>query len=407
MAERPTFLIVGASLAGAKAAETLRDQGFDGRVVLVGNEPHRPYERPPLSKGYLQGEAERDSVYVHPEGFYAAQEIELLRGREVTAVDLGARTATLSDGEALGWDRLLLATGAEPRRLPIPGADLEGVHVLRTLDDSDRLRDVTAAGGRLVVIGAGWIGAEAAASARSRGMDVTMVEQQSVPLQTVLGAEVGGMYAELHRDHGVELLTGTGVEAIEGDGRAERVVVEGGRAVDCAAVLVGVGVAPRTALAEAVGLAVDNGVLVDATLRAADDVFAAGDVANAEHPFYGRRVRVEHWANALNQGPAAAGAMLGRTDPYDRLPYFFSDQYDVGMEYSGLADPDAPVVVRGDLAAREAVVFWLGDDGAVLAGMNINVWDVNEQVQALIRSRAAVDPARLADPDVPLEGLTG
>jgi 3-phenylpropionate/trans-cinnamate dioxygenase ferredoxin reductase component len=407
MAERPTYLIVGASLAGAKAAETLRDQGFDGRVVLVGNEPHRPYERPPLSKGYLQGEAERDSVYVHPEGFYAAQEIELLRGREVTAVDLGARTATLSDGEALGWDRLLLATGAEPRRLPIPGADLEGVHVLRTLDDSDRLRDVTAAGGRLVVIGAGWIGAEAAASARTRGMDVTMVEQQSVPLQTVLGAEVGGMYAELHRDHGVELLTGTGVEAIEGDGRAERVVVEGGRAVDCAAVLVGVGVAPRTALAEAVGLAVDNGVLVDATLRAADDVFAAGDVANAEHPFYGRRVRVEHWANALNQGPAAAGAMLGRTDPYDRLPYFFSDQYDVGMEYSGLADPDAPVVVRGDLAAREAVVFWLGDDGAVLAGMNINVWDVNEQVQALIRSRAAVDPARLADPDVPLEGLTG
>jgi 3-phenylpropionate/trans-cinnamate dioxygenase ferredoxin reductase subunit len=407
MAERPTFLIVGASLAGAKAAETLRDQGFDGRVVLVGNEPHRPYERPPLSKGYLQGEAERDSVYVHPEGFYAAQEIELLRGREVTAVDLGARTATLSDGEALGWDRLLLATGAEPRRLPIPGADLEGVHVLRTLDDSDRLRDVTAAGGRLVVIGAGWIGAEAAASARTRGMDVTMVEQQSVPLQTVLGAEVGGMYAELHRDHGVELLTGTGVEAIEGDGRAERVVVEGGRAVDCAAVLVGVGVAPRTALAEAVGLAVDNGVLVDATLRAADDVFAAGDVANAEHPFYGRRVRVEHWANALNQGPAAAGAMLGRTDPYDRLPYFFSDQYDVGMEYSGLADPEAPVVVRGDLAAREAIVFWLGDDGAVLAGMNINVWDVNEQVQALIRSRAAVDPARLADPDVPLEGLTG
>jgi 3-phenylpropionate/trans-cinnamate dioxygenase ferredoxin reductase component len=407
MAERPTFLIVGASLAGAKAAETLRDQGFDGRVVLVGNEPHRPYERPPLSKGYLQGEAERDSVYVHPEGFYAAQEIELLRGREVTAVDLGARTATLSDGEALGWDRLLLATGAEPRRLPIPGADLEGVHVLRTLDDSDRLRDVTAAGGRLVVIGAGWIGAEAAASARTRGMDVTMVEQQSVPLQTVLGAEVGGMYAELHRDHGVELLTGTGVEAIEGDGRAERVVVEGGRAVDCAAVLVGVGVAPRTALAEAVGLAVDNGVLVDATLRAADDVFAAGDVANAEHPFYGRRVRVEHWANALNQGPAAAGAMLGRTDPYDRLPYFFSDQYDVGMEYSGLADPEAPVVVRGDLAAREAIVFWLGDDGAVLAGMNINVWDVNEQVQALIRSRAAVDPARLADPDVPLESLTG
>ena len=279
--------------------------------------------------------------------------------------------------------------------------------MLRTLDDCDRLRDVIAAGGRLFVIGAGWIGAEAAASARTRGMEVTMVEQQSVPLQTVLGAEVGRMYADVHRDHGVELLTGTGVEAIEGDGRAERVRLAGGRTVECAAVLVGVGAAPRTALAEAAGLAVDNGVLVDATLRAGGDVFAAGDIANAEHPFYGRRVRVEHWANAVNQGPAAARAMLGRTEPFERLPYFFSDQYDVGMEYSGLADPEARIVVRGDLAAREAVVFWLGDDGAVMAGMNINVWDVNEHVQALIRSRAAVDPDRLADQDVPLEGLTG
>ena len=407
MAERPTFLIVGASLTGAKAAETLREEGFDGRVVLVGAEPHRPYERPPLSKDYLQDGAERDSVYVHPEGFYAEQEVELLRGREVTAVDLEGHTATLSDGETLGWDRLLLATGSEPRRLPIPGADLDGVHVLRTLDDCDRLRDVIAAGGRLFVIGAGWIGAEAAASARTRGMEVTMVEQQSVPLQTVLGAEVGRMYADVHRDHGVELLTGTGVEAIEGDGRAERVRLAGGRTIECAAVLVGVGAAPRTALAEAAGLAVDNGVLVDTTLRAAGDVFAAGDIANAEHPFYGRRVRVEHWANALNQGPAAARAMLGRTEPFERLPYFFSDQYDVGMEYSGLADPEARIVVRGDLAAREAVVFWLGDDGAVMAGMNINVWDVNEHVQALISSRAVVDPDRLADQDVPLEGLTG
>lgn len=407
MAERPTFVIVGASLAGATAAATLREEGFDGRVVLVGAEPHRPYERPPLSKGYLQGGAERDSVFVHPDGFYAEQEIELLRGREVVAVDPAAHTATLADGEILRWERLLLATGSEPRRLPIPGADLPGVHVLRTLDDSDRLRDVIAAGGRLVVIGAGWIGAEAAASARAGGMEVTVVEQQSVPLQAALGVEVGGMYAALHRDNGVELLAESGVEAIEGDGRAERVRLAGGRVVDCAAVLVGVGAAPRTALAEAAGLAVDDGVLVDATLAAGGGVFAAGDVARAEHPFYGRRVRVEHWANALNQGPAAARAMLGSPAPYDRLPYFYSDQYDVGMEYSGLADADASVVVRGDLAAREAVVFWLAADGSVQAGMNINVWDVNEAVQALIRSRAPVDPARLADPAVPLEELSG
>jgi 3-phenylpropionate/trans-cinnamate dioxygenase ferredoxin reductase subunit len=407
MSERRTFLIVGASLAGAKAAETLREEGFDGRVVLVGSEAHRPYERPPLSKGYLQGEAERDSVYVHPEGFYAGEEIELVRGLEVVSIDPGARRAGLSDGATIAWDRLLLATGAEPRRLPIPGADLDGVLVLRTLDDSDRLRDAIAAGGRLAIIGAGWIGAEAAASARGGGMEVTVVERAAVPLQAVLGDEVGGMYADLHRDNGVELLTETGVEAIEGDGRAERLRLAGGRTIDCAAVLVGVGAAPRTGLAEAAGLAVDDGVLVDATLAAGGDVFAAGDVANAEHPFFGRRVRVEHWANALNQGPAAARSMLGRTDPYDRLPYFFSDQYDVGMEYSGLADAEARVVVRGDLAAREAVVFWLGGDGAVQAGMNINVWDVNEHVQALIRSRASVDPSRLADPDVPLEDLVG
>jgi 3-phenylpropionate/trans-cinnamate dioxygenase ferredoxin reductase subunit len=400
-----SIVIVGASLAGAKAAETLRDEGYDGRLMLVGAEPHRPYERPPLSKGYLQGEAERDSVFVHPEGYYAEQEIELLAGRPVTAIDPAGRTASLADGQSLRWDRLLLATGAEPRRLPIPGAELPGVHLLRTLDDCEALRAVIEAGGRLVVIGAGWIGAEAAASARLGGMEVTLIEREAVPLASVLGAQVGRMYADLHADHGVELLAQAGVAAIEGEGRAERVRLADGRLIECAAVLVGVGVAPRTGLAEAAGLPVDNGVLVDATLSAGGGVFVAGDAANPEHPFYGRRVRVEHWANALNQGPAAAANMLGRARPYERLPYFFSDQYEVGMEYSGLAEPDAPVVVRGDLAGREAIVFWLGPDGAVAAGMNINVWDVNEQVQALIRSRAVVEPARLADPDVPLGSL--
>ena len=407
MAERPTFVIVGAALAGAKAAETLREEGFDGRVVLVGDEPERPYERPPLSKDYLRGEAEREAAYVHPREFYDQQEIELVRGVEVMAIDPAGHSAALSTGESLAWDRLLLATGAEPRRLPLPGADLAGVHYLRSMADSDRLREVIDAGGRLAVIGAGWIGAEVAASARSRGMEVTLIERQSVPLETVLGAEAGRLYADIHRDHGVELLTDAGVEAIEGADRAERVRLADGRVIDCAAVVIGVGVVPRTGLAEAAGLAVDNGVLVDATLRAGvPDVFAAGDVANAEHPFYGRRVRVEHWANALNQGPAAARSMLGGGEPYDRIPYFFSDQYDVGMEYSGLADPDARVVVRGDPASREVVVFWLDDADRVLAGMNVNVWDVNEQVQALIRSREPVDARRLADPAVPLDELS-
>lgn len=400
-----SIVIVGGGLAGAKAAETLRMEGYDGRIVLVGDEPDRPYERPPLSKEYLRGERERDAVHVHDAGYYDAHAIELRAGTDVTAVDARARTATLTGDERLEWDRLLLATGAEPRRLPLPGADLDGVLVLRDLADSERLRDALGAGGRLVVIGAGWIGAEAAASARMLGAEVTLLERLSLPLQHVLGPELGRLYAELHRDHGVDLRTGVEVAAIEGAGRAERVRLGDGTTIDCAAVLVGVGVRPRTALAEAAGLAVDDGVLVDANLAAsAPGVFAAGDVANAEHPFYGRRVRVEHWANALNQGPAAARNMLGHGEPYERLPYFFSDQYEVGMEYSGLAAGTEEVVIRGDLAGRELIAFWV-DGRRVVAGMSVNVWGQTEAIQALIRSRAAIDVARLRDPDVPLEAL--
>jgi 3-phenylpropionate/trans-cinnamate dioxygenase ferredoxin reductase subunit len=400
-----SIVIVGASLAGAKAAETLREQGYDGRLVLVGAEPERPYERPPLSKDLLRGDAERDSVYVHGAEFYADHGIELRTGTRATAVDAGRHTVTVDDGEQLAWDRLLLATGAEPRRLQVPGAELEGVHLLRTLADSERLRAVAGSGGRLVVIGAGWIGSEAAASARALGAEVTVVERLGVPLENVLGPAMGRLYADVHREHGVELVTGAEVEAIEGAGRAERVRLAGGRTIDCAAVLVGIGVTPRIKLAEEAGLATENGILVDASLAAsAPGVYAAGDVANHDHPFYGRRIRVEHWANALNQGPAAARNMLGRGEPFVRLPYFFSDQYDVGMEYSGLARGTDEVVVRGDLGARELIAFWIAD-GRVAAGMNVNIWDVTAPIQALIRSRVPVDRDRLRDPDVPLESL--
>ncbi len=401
-----TIVIVGASLAGAKAAETLRDEGYDGRLVLVGAEAERPYERPPLSKGYLQGQAERDSVYVHAEGFYAQQDDRAaVRPRGHRHRPGRAHRQPGRAREPCRWDRLLLATGAEPRRLAVPGADLDGVHYLRDLADCDRLREALGAGGRLVVVGAGWIGSEVGASARQLGMEVTLLERLAVPLEQVLGPTVGRLYANLHRERGVELLTGVELEALEGAGRVERVRLSDGRTIDCSAVVVGVGAVPRTALAEAAGLAVEDGVLADATLRtSAPDVYAAGDVANAMHPFYGRRVRVEHWANALNQGPAAARNMLGADEPYDRIPYFFSDQYDVGMEYSGLARGSDQVVLRGDLAARELIAFWIAD-GRVAAGMNVNVWDVAEPIQALIRSRAAVDPARLGDPAVPLEAL--
>jgi 3-phenylpropionate/trans-cinnamate dioxygenase ferredoxin reductase subunit len=400
-----TFVIAGASLAGAKAAETLRTEGFDGRVVLIGDEQERPYERPPLSKDYLRGESGREAVYVHDEGFYAEHEIELRLRRTVTSVDTSSGQVALGDGEQLRYDRLLISTGAEPRRLSIPGGELDGVHYLRSVEDSDALRGRLDRGGSVVVVGAGFIGAEVAASARQRGLDVTVVEPLSVPLERALGTELGAVYRDIHADHGVQMLLGTGVEAFEGAGAVERVRTSDGRELACDFVVVGVGVEPRTRLAAAAGLAVDNGILVDEQLQTdMPGVFAAGDVASALHPLYGERIRVEHWANALNQGPAAARNMLGRSEPYETIPYFYSDQYDVGMEYAGFARTWDRVVFRGDPATREFIAFWLVED-RVVAGMNVNVWDVTDHIQRLIRERVAVDDRRLADADVPLETL--
>jgi 3-phenylpropionate/trans-cinnamate dioxygenase ferredoxin reductase subunit len=405
MTSNETHVIVGASLAGAKAAETLREEGFDGRIVLIGDEEERPYERPPLSKDYLRGEAGRDKVYVHPGGFYADKDIELRLGRSAVSIDTAGRQVELDDGSDVAFDRLLLATGAEPRRLPIPGADLAGVLYLRSVEDSDALRARLTAGGSVVVVGSGWIGSEVAASARQKGLDVTVIDPLAVPLERVLGSEVGSIYRDIHADHGVNMLLGTGVEAFEGGQHVERVRTSDGRSLECDFVVVGVGVTPRTQLAADAGIAVGDGVTVDSRLMTdADGVFAAGDVAGAFHPLYDEHIRVEHWANALNQGPAAARGMLGKGEPYERLPYFFSDQYDVGMEYSGFAREWDRVVFRGDPATREFIAFWVVGD-RVVAGMNVNVWDVTEPIQHLIRERVRVDDSRLADPDVSLEEL--
>ncbi len=405
MSAEQTYVIVGASLAGAKAAETLRAEGFDGRVVLIGAEDVRPYERPPLSKDYLRGEAGREKVYVHHEGFYDEHDIELRLGRRAEALDVSRRELALDDGERLGYDKLLLTTGAEPRRLSVPGAELDGVLYLRSVHDSDALRERLDRGGAAVVVGAGWIGSEVAASARQRGLDVTVLDPAAVPLERVLGAEVGGIYRDIHADQGTRMLMGTGVEAFEGGSAVERVRTSDGRELDCDFVAVGVGVEPRTELAAKAGLTLDNGVAVDERLRtSAPEVFAAGDVANAQHPFYGEPIRVEHWANALNQGPAAARSMLGDGAAYDRLPYFFSDQYDVGMEYSGFARAWDRVVMRGDPASREFIAFYLLAD-RIVAGMNVNVWDVTDPIQRLIRERVPVDDRRLADTDIPLAEL--
>jgi 3-phenylpropionate/trans-cinnamate dioxygenase ferredoxin reductase subunit len=323
----------------------------------------------------------------------------------VAELDAGGSELVLDDGERLRFDRLLIATGAEPRRLAIPGSELDGVLYLRSVADSDALRERLDRGGAVVVIGAGWIGSEVAASARTKGLEVTVLEPQSVPLERVLGPELGAVYRDIHTDHGVHLRLGTGVAAFEGAGAVERVRTTDGDAIDCDFVVVGVGVIPRVELAERAGIAVGDGILADERLRtSAPAVYVAGDVASAQHPFYDERIRVEHWANALEQGPAAARNMLGRGEPYTRLPYFFSDQYDVGMEYTGFARSWDRVVFRGDPATREFIAFWLTGD-RVVAGMNVNVWDVVDPIQRLIRARAAVDDGRLADPDVPLDAL--
>ena len=385
-----TFVIVGAGMAGAKAAETLREEGFDGRVVLVGGERVRPYERPPLSKSYLMGQSPFEDAHVHSEGFYDERGIELVTGTTATALDLGDHSVALDDGRTLTYDRLLLATGAVPRRLPIDGIDLEGVHTLRTVGDSDALRAAFERGGALAVIGAGWIVCEVAAAARGKGLDVTLIESAEQPLEGVLGPQLGAFFAGVHREEGVRVLTSARVEAIEGGERVEAVRLAGGERVECGTVVIGVGVDPDTRLAEAAGLEVDHGVLADERLRTSDpDVFAAGDVANALRPRYGRRVSVEHWANALEQGPAAARSMLGGGEPFDELPYFFTDQYDVGIEYVGLHAPSDRLELRGSPEERRLQAFWVGDDGRLTAGMHVNEWDSIDEIKELVGSGAA------------------
>jgi 3-phenylpropionate/trans-cinnamate dioxygenase ferredoxin reductase subunit len=404
------YVIAGAGLAGAKAAETLRAEGFDGPVVLIGDESERPYERPSLSKDYLQGKAERETIYVHPQAWYADNKVELRLGSPVTGIDRAAHEVTLADGSRAGYAKLLLTTGSSPRRLTVPGADADGVHYLRRVGDSDQIRTVFQTASRVAVIGAGWIGLEATAAARAAGAEVTVMEAAELPLLRVLGPEVAQVFADLHRQHGVDLRFGVQVEEISvTGGRASGVRLADGSQVDADAVIVGVGITPNSQLAEAAGLETGNGIVVDAALCSSDpDIFAAGDVASAYHPLLGRHIRVEHWANALNQPQVAARAMLGQDVAYDRVPYFYTDQYDLGMEYAGYVEPGGydQVVFRGEVDKREFVAFWLSG-GRVLAGMNVNVWDVNDAIQELVRGGQTVDPARLADPGIPLDQVTG
>jgi NADPH-dependent 2,4-dienoyl-CoA reductase/sulfur reductase-like enzyme len=402
----PSYVIAGGGLAAAKAAETLRDEGFDGDIVLLGAEPERPYERPPLSKGYLLGNDSRDSVYVHRADWYAGHGVDLREGVTVTAIDRGASVVATSGpagaGE-LGYDKLLLATGASPRRLDFPGSDREEVLYLRTLDDSGRLRSAFQRGTRVVVAGADWIGLETAAAARVAECTVTVLEPQPGALHDQLGPELGAVFTALHRSHGVEFRFGE--KPVEF--RPGMVITSGGAEIPADVLVVGIGAAPNDGLAARAGLAVADGVLTDEALRTSDpDIFAAGDVANSFNPLLGRRIRVEHWANALNGGPAAARSMLGQPVRYDRVPYYYSDQYELGMECAGLPTPGSydQVLYRGDPATLEFVAFWLSA-GTVIAGLNVNVWDIQNDIQSLIRSARPIDPTPLTNPNIPLSDL--
>ena len=403
------FVIAGGGLAGATAAETLRNEGFDGTIQIVAGEPHPPYLRPPLSKEYFTGKAERETIFVQSAEWYAEKRVEVLTGSPVVALDVVAHTVALEGGRSLAFDRLLLATGSSARRSAARGADAAGIHYLRTVDDSESLRASLSKGGqKVVIVGAGWIGLEVASAARGYGNDVTIMGMEKIPLQGPLGEEIGTVFQEVHEANGVTFVLPRSIREFEVQmGHVTGVFTDAGELLPATIVVVGMGAIPNTQVAEAAGLSVDNGLVVDEHLAASlPDVFGAGDIANAYSPIIKRRMRNEHWANAIGTGKVAALSMLGKKAVFDEIPYFYTDQFDLGMEYSGYPPlmVGATVVIRGDKATREFVAFWVAD-GRVVAGMNLNVWDVNETVQKLIRARTVVDPARLADTSIALDSL--
>ncbi|HEX5256604.1 MAG TPA: FAD-dependent oxidoreductase [Mycobacterium sp.] len=410
MARSTSFVIIGGGLAAAKAVEALRDNDFDGHIMMFADEEYLPYERPPLSKEYLAGKKSLTDFTVRNSGWYRDNNVDLRLSTRASDLDAAGHTVGLADGTTVHYDKLLLATGSASRRPPLPGSDAARVHYLRTYEDAVALNSVLTEGASLAVVGAGWIGLEVAAGARQRGVDVTVVETAKQPLLAALGETVGEVFATLHREHGVDLRLETQVEEItRADGAATGLRTRDGATIAADAVLVAVGAKPNAELAEQAGLSMgDGGVLVDASLRTSDpDIYAVGDIAAAQHPLFGTRIRTEHWANALKQPVVAVAGMLGTPGEYAELPYFFTDQYDLGMEYVGHAPSFDRVVFRGDVAGREFVAFWLDGDDRVLAGMNVNVWDVLDDVKALIRSQAPVDVDKLRDPRSSLTDLLG
>jgi 3-phenylpropionate/trans-cinnamate dioxygenase ferredoxin reductase subunit len=399
------FVIVGASLAGATAAVTLREEGFGGGVILIGDEDHPPYQRPPLSKRYLRGEQPFEDALVKPVDFYASNDIDSRLGTRATHLDPIEKTVELSNGDRIRFDKALIATGTRNRRFPIPGLDLDGVYDLRTVDDCDRIRDEVVPGRRAAIVGMGFIGAEVAASLRQLGLEVVVIEGGKGPLDRVLGKEVGQVVEHIHRDHGVEMIFEELVSGFQGTGRVERIVTQSGRNIDCDFAVVGVGVEPVTDIVVGSDIEVDNGIVVDEYCRTnVDGVFAAGDVANHYHPIFKQKMRVEHWHNALNQGAAAARNMMGTASIYDEVHWFWSDQYDYNLQYAGFHREWDELVVRGSLEERDFIAFYV-KNGLVAAAVGMNRGRDVRRAMRVIKARTAVDAKLLGNDDLDLRRL--
>lgn len=400
-----TFVIAGASLAGGTAAATLREEGFDGKIVLIGEEPSPPYERPPLSKEYLRGEAPFDKALVRPADFYQSNQIDTRFGSPVVGVEVADRALEIEGGDRIAYDKLLITTGSRNRRIPIPGIDLDGVLDLRIKKDSDRIREHATSGSKAVIVGMGFIGAEVAASLRHMGVDVTVVEAFRVPLFKAVGEEIGRVFEAIHRDQGVEMIFEDQVAAFEGSGRAERMITKSGRAIECNFAIVGIGVEPVTDLVHGSGIKVDNGIVVDEHCRTnVESIFAAGDVTNHLHPVFARRMRVEHWQNAIKQGAAAAKNMMGRRQPYDDVHWFWSDQYDYNLQYAGVADGHDAKVTRGSLESRDFATFFLKEERLV-AAIGLGRGKLIRQSLRLIKQGSVVEASKLKDDDFDLKSL--
>ena len=403
--DEPVFVVIGAGQAGGRAVEAMRAAGYAGRILLIGAETHVPYERPPLSKKLLTGDVGPQSAYLHDPAFYEDQRIELRLGTEVLAIDREVRTVRLSSGETLAYDKLLLTMGSRVRRLSIPGATLAGVHYLRSMDDSLAIRARLADGARLVVIGGGYIGLEAAAAARQRGCAVTVLEAADKVMNRVVAPEISRFYEDLHRENGVDIRTGVKVLELTGAGRIQAVACADGVTFPADMVIIGVGIEPDVGLAEAAGIAVDNGIVVDQFGRTSDEhIYAAGDVANQPNAFMGRRLRLESWQNAQNQAIAVARIMCGGSDPHQELPWFWSDQYGLNLQMIGLPEGWDRLVIRGDMAAHKFTAFYLRE-GVVIGANAVNSPRELRIARMLMEQEAKPDPSALADPEIALKSL--